>query len=392
MGHGKLNQSISFPNRSVRPASAPIPPLRVMHLLPSLAAGGMENGVVNLCNRFAPDAFGSTICALEQGGALEARLDLRRTGVLLLRRGFGNDPRVPLKLARLLRRCRIDILHTHSWGTLMEGIAAAKLARTPVLIHGEHGTMETRKRNLFIQRWAWRIPHRILAVCSSLADQLSMVVGFPRERIAVIPNGVDTDRFRPADWKSESRRELGLPDGRLLIGMVARLIPVKDHAGVLHALAALRQGGCDIRLALAGDGPLIEELKQLAELLQIADRVHFLGEIDRVERLYKALDVFVSNSHREGMSNTILEAMACGLPVVATGVGAGPELLADGHAGRLVPPRDVAALTATLRELAERPSQRAALGEAARRRAEEHFSIATMVDAYSCLYSALASR
>jgi len=359
----------------------------------SLGAGGMENGVVNLCNRLDTARFAPSICVLRAGGALEARVDTKRVRLVVAERRFGNDPKVPFQLATHLRRHRIDIVHTHAWGTLVEGFVAAKLAGVPVLIHGEHGTIETRWRNLLVQRWLWRNVDQVTAVSSALAAQLVKTATLPSKRIHVINNGVDTERFRPLGVaKDILRKRFGLPVEGLLVTMVARLIPLKDHAGVMHAVAKLRGEGVDVRLAFAGDGPMASELEQLAAVLSIADRVHFMGRIDSVAELLNAADIFVSNSHREGMSNTVLEGMACGLPVVATRVGANPDLLDEGTAGLLVPPRRSDCLALALRELAKDSLRRQFLAQAALRRARDRFSILAMLESYSHLYYELALR
>lgn len=363
--------------------------LKIMHLLYSLDTGGMENGVVNLCNRLDPDRFEPSVCVLHGGGVLENRLDRRRVGLVEIKRHFGNDPTVPLRLAWQLRRRHIDILHTHNWVTLVEGFTAAKMARTPTIIHGEHGyPLEQRPRNVRVQSWLWPRARQITSVAGPLADGMAQLVGYPREQIHVIPNGVDTERFRPLDTPREQLRlEFGLPPQGLLLGVVARLDPVKNHAGMFEALAELGRSGLDVQLVLAGEGPIRDQLEQRSRELQIDDRVHFLGNVPEVERLFCALDVFVLNSHLEGMSNTLLEAMACGLPVVATAVGANPDLVVDGETGCLVPPDDPATLGRTLARLAADPAQRAAMGENGRRRIEQHFSVQRMVDDYNDLYA-----
>ncbi|KKL55099.1 hypothetical protein LCGC14_2258800 [marine sediment metagenome] len=295
------------------------PRLNIMHLVWSLDRAGMEKGVFNICHRLPPDQFATSICALDPGGALESQVDPQRVTMLHVRRHFGNDPTVPLRLARQLRRLRIDVLHTHNCVTLVEGLIAAKLARTPVVIHGEHGKIQDRQRQILVQRWAWRRADRVLSVSNALADRMADRIGFPRDRIQVIPNGVDTGRFRPSDAPNgELRRELGISASGFLLGMVARFVEFKDHAGVFRALAQLREAGIEAHLALAGSGPLQDELGRLADELRIVDRVHFLGELNPVEPLLHALDVLVSNSsHNEGMSNAVLEAMACAaLPVI----------------------------------------------------------------------------
>lgn len=355
----------------------------------SLATGGMENGVVNVCNRLDPDRFAPSICVLRAGGALQQRVDPRRVGVFEVRRRCGNDPTVPLRLAYQLRRHRVDVLHTHSWVTLVEGYVAAAIARLPVVIHGEHGVMELRPRNVFVQRHLWPRFHQIVAVAESLADRMSQATGFPRQHIEVIPNGVDTDRFRPLQVDNRRlRHELGLPPDGFLVGSVARLVPVKNHPGTLRAFASLVESGVKATMAFAGEGPLLPELSSLVQQLKLNRHVYFLGELQRVDQFFNAIDVFVLNSHEEGMSNTILEAMSCGVPVVATSVGENSRLI--GESGRLVPADDDRELAHVLAQLAHAPDTLKALGQKASSRARQEFNIGQMVDRYASLYLRLA--
>ena len=367
-------------------------PLRVMHAVFSLNTGGLENGVVNLCNRLTPDRFAASICVFQAGGALQARLDSSRVALHVARRYWPIDPTLPFRLAWQLRRLRIDILHTHSWGTLVEGVAAAKMAGTPIVIHGEHGVMEERPRNVPIQRWLWSKTDQVTAVAAPLADRMASVIGFPRDGIRVIVNGVDTERFRPQQAaRDECRRHFGLPPTGLLFGTVARLHPVKNHLGILQALARSRQSGVQAALVLAGDGELRDELLGAARDLGIHGHVYFLGDVTQVEKLYNAIDVFVLNSHSEGMSNTVLEAMAAGLPVVATAVGSNPVLVADGETGYLVPAGDSVALASALERIANDEPSRHRMGQLGRLRAERDFSIDCMVREYEDLYCRAAA-
>lgn len=361
-----------------------------MHVVFSLAPGGLENGVVNLCNRLDTRKFQPSVCVFEGGGALEARLDKNRVDLVTTRRYLRYDPTLPLRLAAQLQRRRIDILHTHSWGTLVEGVLAAKLAQTPVVVHGEHGTLEARPHNLSIQRWLWTNAQQVTAVASSTSNRMASIVGFPRERIEVIPNGVDVDLFRPNVLSQKAARAMfGLPSTGFLVGMVARLVPVKNHLGVFHAIAELKSRGIDVNLALVGDGPLYNELRQASHALGIAEQLHFLGEVARVHKFLSALDLFVLNSRSEGMSNTILEAMACGLPVVATSVGENPKLVKQGETGCLVADNDVESLCSALTILARDPPRRQLMGHASRLRVKERFSIHRMVRDYTDLYRRL---
>ncbi len=366
--------------------------LHLMHLVLNLGTGGMENTLIQVCNRLPLDEFKPTICVFEAGGGMEDRIDTHRVELIHVLKRFGNDPTVPFRVARQLRRRRIDILQTNQWATLIEGIAAAKIAHVPIMVHGEHGTIQDRRRQIVAQRWGWSRVNQFYAVSAALADRAAQIVGFPRDRIGVINNSVDTVHFRPAVTpKYELRKQLGLPASGLLVGMVARFVPFKDHAGVIKTLAKLRQADLDVRLAFVGSGPLRDELVQLAKVLRIEDRVHFLGEMGQVRPLLQALDVFVSNSsHNEGMSLSVLEAMACGVTVVSTRVAASPDVLAGGNAGVLIPPQDTDALVKALRELTENPQRRISLAQAGCKRAEEHFSVLTMVQGYRDMYARLA--
>jgi len=368
-------------------------PLRVLHVVFSLDIGGLENGVVNLCNRLDQERFAPSICTFLAGGTLEAYVDASRVETFNVQRRWNNDPTLPFRMAWQLNRRRIDILHTHSWGTLVEGVLGARMARVPTIIHGEHGLLRSQRRNLIVQRWLWRKAHQLLAVSEPLADRMARVVGFPRSQIKVIGNGVDTQRFRAnLGGQVQSRTRWGLPVDKLLLGMAARLDPVKNHLGVFRAVDQVRRQGLDVAIALAGDGPLRDELEKAARDLGIDDRVHFLGNVKQIDVFYSALDVFVLNSHSEGMSNTVLEAMASGLPVVATAVGSNPELVVEGRTGLLVPPGDVASLADGLARLARLPGLRQAMGAAGRRRAESQYSIDRMVRQYETLYERLAVR
>ena len=367
--------------------------LRVLHVVFSLDSGGLENGVVNLCNRLSPERFAPAICTFFGGGALESRVDRSRVEFFNVQRRWKNDPTLPLRLALQLRRRRFEIVHTHSWGTLVEGVLAAKLARVPIVVHGEHGLLDGQRRHIVMQRWLWSATDQLLSVSAPLADRMSRLVGLPRHNIDVVTNGVDTDRFRPAgDLQAERRASFGLPPQGLLLGMVARLVPVKNCLGVIQAVARLRHEGLHVSLALAGDGPLRDELVRAAHDLRIDDCVYFLGNIIDVDRLYQAIDIFVLNSHSEGMSNTILEAMASGRPIVATDVGSNPELVVAGRTGMLVPADDVGILTDTLMDLIRNPDMRKELGVAARRRAEDEYSLDRMVHKYESVYERLSAH
>lgn len=374
-------------------ATAPIDlgsrrPLRVMHLLYSLGTGGMELGVLKLMRGLDPTRVQSAVCSFmsAEHSAAEWRTQER---VFHLGHRKGNDPRLVTRLAGLFRRERPDIVHTHAWGTLCEGVLGAALARVPCVVHGEHGTMEVRPLQRRIQRLMWRRVNRVLAVSHELAARLSEAMRFPLDRITVIPNGVDVARFGRAR-REMTRASLGLSPDAFVVGTAGRCVAVKDQHMLLRAFAAARSRGLALHGVIAGDGPLRPELEHLAADLGLADCVRFLGARDDVPDLLAAMDVFALTSRSEGMSNTVLEAMAAGLPVLATRVGGNPELVDEGVTGELVPPQQPDALADALLVLGHDPGRRRRMGAAARARVEQKFSLSGMLRRYERLYDSVA--
>jgi sugar transferase (PEP-CTERM/EpsH1 system associated) len=374
---------------SAADASAPEPGLHVMHLLYMLGIGGMEVGVVKLANRLPP-SFVTSICSSVPADDLKKRLN-PDVKLYELNRRRGNDPRFVLALYRLLRRVKPDVLHTHGWGTLCEGIAAARLAAVPYVVHGEHGTMDLRGRNRPVQRWVWGRCDRVLSVSSRLAERMAAETGFALGRIQTIRNGVDLARLSGGN-RTNGRRMLGLNEADLVIGTVGRLVPVKNQDLLLRALAQLRQRGLTFRAVIVGDGPLRSTLQQAAASCGIGDCVRLAGHHENIPDALAAMDIFVLSSDSEGLSNTIVEAMAAGLPVVATHVGGADELVSHGVTGLLAPPRDPEALAAALEELASDPARRHLFGAEARRTATTRFSVERMVNDYAQMYRAVSRR
>ena len=361
--------------------------IRVAHVSASLHYGGKENGVVNLVNRLDPAIFENYIFTYVRGGALARRVDPTRCRVVELGDKLGGDYRLYFKLARAFRRYRIHIAHTHSWATVMEGIIGARLARVPIIIHGEHGTMKTEtKLHIQIQRALWHSTDQMLAVSNVLRENLQRQFNFPKEKIRVIANGVDLSRFTLTRQSDDYKTRLGLPANALVFGAIGRVVPVKAYPTLLQAAKLIFDEIPMAHLVMVGDGPQLEALVQLAEEYQIAARVHFLGARKDVPEILRAFDVFVLSSESEGMSNTILEAMASARPVVATAVGGNPELVVDRETGLLVPPHDPPAMAAAIMKLLRDTELCRQMGWLGRQRVEEKFSLEVMVQNYANIY------
>lgn len=362
--------------------------IRVMHVIHHLQPGGMEYGVIKLVNALGP-GIESIICSTTTASpAMKAMLapDVR---VIELTRRSGNDPRLVWQLYKTFRRSRPDIVHTHAWGTLVEGYVAARLARVPRVLHGEHGTLQTSPRQVRVQRWLWLRVDRLLSVSSRLAERMAATMQIPGERIAVLRNGVDLARFGITP-RAEARAALGVDDDVVLVGHAGRLVEVKDQGALVEAAARLKAQGLRFQVVIAGEGPCRPALEAQIARLDVGECVTLLGHRSDVDRLFAALDLYVLCSRSEGMPNTILEAMASGVPVVSTRVGGADELVVDGETGILVPPGQLDLLADAMARVIRSEQLRKAMGAAGRARAHESFSLAAMVAGYRAEYMAQA--
>jgi len=271
---------------------------------------------------------------------------------------------------------------------------AARLAGVPKVVHGEHGRDisdpegRNRRRNRFRRLMAPWV-NRFTTVSDDLRRWLVTDVGIAPAKVVRIHNGVDTERFSPGD-RGEIRANLGVRSDQIVVGTVGRLNPVKDQVSLIDAFARLE--AAEAVLIIAGDGPCRDVLHNRAAALRLGDRVRFLGERHDVPDVLRALDVFVLPSIAEGISNTILEAMATGLPVIATRVGGNPELVVDGETGRLVPRGDPGALAAALGSYFQDSVRRIEDGSRARARAVTAFSLDAMRAGYADVYADLGGR
>jgi len=367
--------------------------MHVVHVVDSLAVGGMENGVVNLINALSPNSR-HTVVTMSAIGALADRLPAEVECHCIGKRP-GVDIGAIVRLVALLRRLRPSIVHSRNWGAF-DAIPAARLAGIPTIIHGEHGREAADPDGLDARRNRLRrifapLVSRFVTVSFDLRRWLRTTVRLPAAKLVTIHNGVDVSRFAGGD-RHVGRRALRLPPHAVVIGTVGRLDPVKDHAGLLKAFSVLRVDQRAAELVIVGDGPSRASLEGQIQELGLIGHVHLLGMRQDIPTLLRGFDAFVLPSLAEGISNTLLEAMATALPVVATRVGGNPELVEHGLTGTLVPPSNPLVLAAALRCYAEDAGLRAAHGEAGRRRALQHFTLDRMAQAYHELYASVGPR
>lgn len=358
--------------------------IHIQHVVLSLQAGGLENGVVNVINRLDPARFRSSVSCLKVVGEFAQRIQRADVEITALGLKGGNNLGIAVKLATQLRRARADIVHTRNPESFFYGFLAAKLARIPVLIHSEHGrTFDDRPMRFRVQRWMSRSTTAIFAVSEQLKNDLARHVRIPLERIEVLYNGVDFGRFGAVD-RDRCRLEWGLPAGSFVLGSVGRLVSVKNYGLLLRAVSQM--GNERVYVVLVGEGPEREALTRLAETLGIAARVKFLGHRENVAGLLGAMDVFVLPSLSEGMSNTLLEALAAKLVVIASDVGGNREIVRDGQDGLLFPNDDLDALKDKIGLVLTDSRLRAKLAQSGRERVQQTFDIQAMVRRYENLY------
>lgn len=365
-------------------------PARVMQVVLSLAPGGTERLVIDICRRLGL-GFDVSVCCLDDEGAWASELRDRDIEVIALNRRAGFRPEIGRQIAKLAEERGVDLLHCHQYSPFVYGRVAQYWLPRLKLIYTEHGRLSDAppswKRRL-VNPMLSRFDGPIVAVSDELR-RFMIDSRFPRERVAVIHNGIDAAALPSPGDRHRARTLLGLKDEALVAVTVARLDPVKDFPCLLDAFALVRQVVPHAVLLMVGDGPERAALVERAAQPDLAGSVVFLGLRPDVRAVLPAADLYVNSSISEGISITILEAMASGVPVVATAAGGTPEVLADGGAGVLVPVRNPIRLAQAMISLAADPGARANLATLGRRRVESSFTIQRMVAEYARLYHQL---
>ncbi|MBI1892853.1 MAG: glycosyltransferase family 4 protein [Candidatus Rokubacteria bacterium] len=383
-------------------------PVRVARVIARLNVGGPAQHVVTLCARLPSARYESVLLTGREGPREGSMADLAtQAGVRLVPvPGLGRevaplgDARALVFLYRFFRRFRPDIVHTHTAKAGALGRVAARLAGVPVVAHTYHGhvlhSYFSRPATwLFatIERALARISTCLFTVSESVKDELARCrIGRPGQ-LVVVPLGLDLRQLLEAEaWRGSLRAELGLPPGAPLIGVVARLVPIKRHEQFLRAAALVRPRSPGCHFLIVGDGERGAELEKLARREGLADCLHFLGWRRDLDRIYADLDVVALTSANEGSPVSLIEAMAAGCPVVATRVGGVPDLVEEGVNGLLVRPGDPAALADALVDLLEDPERRRRFGANGRKRVYPAYGAERLVADVDRLYTELLER
>jgi sugar transferase (PEP-CTERM/EpsH1 system associated) len=359
--------------------------VRVVHLVSALNVGGLEMVVLNLARHCDRTRFDLRVLCLQERGALAPRLEELGVPVESLDCPDLARGRTVARLTRRLRQLRPHVVHTHNPNPHVFGSVAAWGAGVAVLVHTKHGrNYPGQFRAVLLNRLATCLSSCIVPVSEDAARVARDVERVPPGKVLVIRNGIDLAGFPAA-----SRPVTG-PAARAI--HVARLHPVKDQATLLRAARRVADAEPGFRLDIVGDGPARAELVALRDELALGGHVRFLGCRDDVAGLLSGADFFVLSSVTEGISLTLLEAMATGLPVVATDVGGNREVVASGRTGLLVPARSPDQLAAAMLQMVRSPERTRRMGAAARRRVEEEFDLRRVVARYERLYLSLLRR
>ncbi|HJW51664.1 MAG TPA: TIGR03088 family PEP-CTERM/XrtA system glycosyltransferase [Burkholderiaceae bacterium] len=375
--------------------------LLVAHVVYRFDVGGLENGVVNLLNRLPSERFRHAVIALTEVTDFRRRVQRDDVQYFALDKRPGHGAKLWPALHRVFRALRPDVVHTRNLAPL-EACVPAWLAGVPVRVHGEHGwdvgDLDGSNRRHRTTRRLYRpfVTHYI-ALSRHIEDYLWQQIGIPSARISQIYNGVDMQRFAAPAMTRAPIEGSPFNDPRLwLCGTVGRLAAVKDQAALVRTLARLQRIHAEarsrMRLAMVGDGPLAAELRELARSEGVADSVWLPGARGDIAQIMGGLDAFALPSLSEGISNTLLEAMASARPCVATAVGGNVELIEGGTSGTLVPAADPQRLDAALHGYFADPAAARHHGVAARAAVEQRFSLERMVSDYAALYERLVPR
>lgn len=375
-------------------------PIRIAYVVSAFGQGGIERCVSRLSNELDRQCFVPLIVSFDGIGKASEWV-CKGVPLFDLEKAPRNDPVVIGRLASVLRRNRVQVVHSHSWGTLVETVLARKLASVRFHVHSERGTLldewnasswRVRVRGK-VARWALETTDAVITNAAAVQDRLARLCGFSSNRVQVIPNGVDAPPgSRSPLERCEWRTRLAIPEEAVVVGSVGRLVEVKGFSTAVAALHRLTQRGCNVHLILVGDGPERDRLCSLTDELGLAGRMHLVGSQLRIGGLLSAMDVYLNSSLSEGMSQSVVEAMAAGLAMVVTDVGDNARLVGGERPCGLVSPRDNAVdLAERLHQLVSDPVLRSQLSENALWRHDTQYRSEQMVLAYEKLYSRLLS-
>ena len=369
-------------------------PIRVTRLITWLPVGGIERRLVSVLPRLRDRGFDVRLVCIREYGVLADELRESGVPVDLVELKSRLHPLGIRSLAAYLRQHRTQLVHAHMYRAAVPGTIAARLARVPVIYSQIHNVDSwDNGRQVLMDRFLARARTGVICVSKAVRDDVCATLGLPREKTPILYNGSDTETFQPdEDLRRRGREELGLDDNSLAVLVPARLHSQKNPLGTLEAFAAAREkADTPVVLLFAGKGPMEEEIRARIREHGLQDSVRLLGTRDDMPALYNACDLMLLSSFKEGFSNAVVEALACGKPVVASDVGGNAEAISSRDFGWIHPPGDGDALTAQLAEAFSNPEALRSMASACRARGEV-FSLDRLVEKTEKLYRDAIAR
>lgn len=368
--------------------------IKVLHVVFSLDPGGMENGLVNVAKGLDPREFEVHVCCLNRAGSFVDRLP-QPENVHVLGRQEGFNVRTLLGLRKVIRKINPDVIHTHNLGPLIYSSLGTGLGFTHPILHGEHGVLPQNQctpKRVRQRKWLYRCCRKVHTVSSGQRGQLAEL-GLPDSNLIVVINGVDAKRFSPG-CKKTAREKIGnIPEGAIVLGIVGRFVGLKRHVELIEAFENLGAEFSNVHLLVVGGGGDEEQnITARAKSSKAAARIHLAGFQSNPLPFYQAMDLLVVPSIVEGMSNVVLEAMACGIPVLAHNACGNAEMLVQNEDGMIADLSTVQNLQQTMKKTLADREQLGHMGLRARENVVRKFSITTMIENYSSVYREIAGR
>lgn len=369
------------------------PERHLVHVFATFAQGGPQVRTCQILNALGP-AYRHTIIAMDGDASCRSRLNAN-IQYEVVPPAQGKGPIKAWRMGALLGRLRPDGILTSNWGSMDAVMGLHLRGLTRRWIHAEDGfnpdeAQGQKTRRVLARRFLLRKARAVVVPSHVLEGIARDVWHVPRAKLERIPNGIPTDRFVPGDAVA-LRNELGIPENALVVGTVAYLREVKNPFLLLETCAALMDD-LPLHLVIVGEGPLLDPLVERARALNREDRIHFPGRVSEPIAYYRLMDVFALSSHSEQMPVAVVEAMACGKPILSTAVGDVRQMVCQENADFVIPPGDAARYAPALEALLRDPALRARLGEANRAVAQSDYSEDAMLARYRALYDGITAR
>jgi glycosyltransferase involved in cell wall biosynthesis len=363
----------------------------ILHLTETSEPGGSETVLAHIAKNLDPNRYRSLVCLLNKGWLSD---HLRKIGVdyVVIENKRPFDPVFLTELVSLIKHKKINLIHAHEFAMNVYGSVASRIALVPMIgtIHGK-GYFTDKQRRAFVYKLALGLCSQVVAVSEDLKRYITIVLKINPKRILTIYNGINLNEYPITNSPMEIRNQLSIPPGTVVAGTVGSLFEVKGLPYLLEAAKKIITCFPDFKLLIAGEGNQEAALNEEIIALKLQETVKFLGFRDDVPKLLNLFDIYVCSSISEGLSLSILEAMAAGKPVVATAVGGNPELIIHGQNGFLVPSKDPEALAQKVLVLLKDKNLRESMGKKGRVIVEKKFSLKKMIENYQNLYEKLLS-